>query len=167
VVLEADATGSSGAHTWSLKADPPVPGLGYAMSLVAYTPWVEEPGGGLSLQTALPANMTVGQVADVQLTAGMPSGLATALRLGLPAGVQADTPSLDALVSKGTVTRYETEDGAVTLHVPPQNAGSTFTATVRVVPTLAGSLSAAASTLTPEQRPQLAKAFAPKTWTVR
>jgi hypothetical protein len=88
------------------------------------------------------------------------------LRLALPAGVQADGPSLDALVSAGQVTRYETEDGAATLHLKALEAGGTFQGSLKVVPTLAGSLQAPPSKLTPDLRPTLARAFAPRTWKI-
>lgn len=167
LTLDADASGSAGKHRWTVKADPPVPGLGYAFTLVAFTPWKDEPGGGLQLTTKLPAALTVGRAADVELTAAVPANLAASIELSLPAGVQADTPSLDALVSSGKVSRYETQDGQVTLHVPPLSAGAVFTANVKVVPTLAGTLHAAPSVLTPEGRPQQAKAFMPLTWVVK
>ncbi|MDX2009651.1 MAG: alpha-2-macroglobulin family protein, partial [Myxococcaceae bacterium] len=126
LVLEADAKGSSGAHEWKVTAEPPLAGLGYTLGLVAYVPWKASEGGGLELQTTVPEGLKVGLAADVALTAAYPAGTGVALRYGLPAGVQHDTPSLDALVSAGTITRYETEDGAVTLHLPPQRAGETW-----------------------------------------
>lgn len=167
LVLDADATGSSGAHTWTIRADPPVPGLGYSLDLVAFTPWKAEPGGGLDLTTTLPKDLQVGRAGDVELTAAMPAGLQTELGLSLPAGVQADTPQLDRLVSSGAIVRYETQDGLVTLHVPPQPPGAVFTTKVRVVPTLAGTLQSGPSTLGPEGQPRRAKAFAPVTWKVK
>lgn len=167
LTLDADASGSTGKHTWTVKADPAVPGLGYAFTLVAFTPWKDEPGGGLQLTTKLPDALAVGRAADVELTAAVPANLAAAIELSLPAGVQADTPSLDALVSSGKVLRYETQDGQVTLHVPPLSAGAVFSANVKVVPTLAGTLHAAPSTVMPEGRRQQAKAFMPLTWVVK
>jgi hypothetical protein len=167
LTLDADASGSAGKHQWTVKAEPAVPGLGYAFTFVAFTPWKDEPGGGLQLTTKLPDGLTVGRAADVELTAAVPAHLASAIEFSLPAGVQADTQSLDALVSSGKVLRYETQDGQVTLHVPPLAAGAVFSATVRVVPTLAGTLHAAPSTVMPEGRRQLAKAFMPLTWVVK
>lgn len=167
LTLDADASGSAGKHRWTVKADPAVPGLGYAFSLVAFTPWKDEPGGGLQLTTKLPDGLAVGRAADVELTAAVPANLAASIELSLPAGVQADTPSLDALVSSGKVLRYETEDGRVTLHVPPMSAGAVFLANVKVVPTLAGTLHAAPSVVMPEGQPMKAKAFMPLTWNVK
>lgn len=167
VSLEADAAGSSGPHTWTVRSEPAVPGLGYSLTLAAYVPWKDQPGGGLELRTTLPAKLEVGKAAELELTASMPANLATAMRLSLPAGVQSDTPSLDALVSAGLVQRYETEDGAVTLHLPPLQAGQSWTAKLRVVPTLAGTLQSSASKLTPEGQPALARTFAPVKWVIR
>lgn len=54
------------------------------------------------------------------------------LTLPLAAGVQVDTPSLEGLVTAGRVTRYKTQDGQVTLHLPPQSPGAVFSVTLRV-----------------------------------
>ena len=167
ISLDADATGSSGKHTWSVKANPPVPGLGYSLSLVAYTPWRDTPGGGLELTTTLPEKLEVGKAADVLLTASMPGGMSTKLRLALPAGVQTDSAQLNKLVAANTIYRFETEDGAVTMHVPPLTNGAVFTAAVRVIPTLGGRLQSGASQLEPEGRHLNMKSFAPRTWVVQ
>lgn len=167
ISMNADATGSSGKHTWSVKANPPVAGLGYSLTLVAYVPWRETPGTGLSLTTKLPEGLMVGRSADVALTASLPGGLSSRLKLALPAGVQPDSDWLKNLVSAGTITRYETEDGAVTLHVPALANGAVFNTTVRVTPTLAGRLQSAASELAPESRPLAARAFAPNLWVIK
>lgn len=167
LTVDAPAAGSVGAHEWTVKAEPPVPGLGYSLQVVAFTPWKAPESGGVFLTTTLPASLSVGQPADVLLSAALPAGTPMALVLPLPAGVQADAPSLDALISSGQVTRYERQDGQLELHLPPQVPGSVFGATVRVVPTLAGKLQAGPPTLAPEGQPGLAKRFAPMTWSVR
>jgi len=167
LTVDASAAGSVGAHEWTVRAEPPLPGLGYSLQLVAFTPWKAPEGGGLLLTTTLPPSLSVGQPADVQLTAALPAGTPMALVLPLPAGVQADAPSLDTLIASGHVTRYERQDGQLELHLPPQIPGSVFSATIRVVPTLAGKLQAGPATLAPEGQPALARRFAPLTWTVR
>lgn len=167
LVLEADATGSSGEHGWSVTAEPPVPGLGFTLGLVAFVPWKPSNEAGLELETTLPETLQVGKAADLALTAAWPGNTDVKLRLGLPAGVQHDTPSLEGLVSAGSVTRYETEDGAITLHLPRLNAGDTWQAKVRVVPTLAGRLQAQPTTLSLEARADRVKTFVPKAWTIR
>lgn len=166
LVLEADATGSSGPHTWSVKAEPAVPGLGYTLGLTAFVPWKESKEGGLELTTALPEKLTVGQAAALSLTAAYPGGTAMKLRVGLPAGVQHDTPSLDALVSANTISRYETEDGAVTLHLPQKRPGETWAGQLKVIPTLAGRLQAQPTTLSVEYRPERSRTFVPKAWVI-
>lgn len=167
VTLDADASGSAGPHTWTVRSEPPVAGLGYSLTLAAYVPWKDQPGGGLELRTRLPEKLEVGKAVEVELTASMPANLPTALKLALPAGVQSDTPSLDGLVSAGLVQRYETEDGAITLHLPPLQAGQVWTAKVKVVPTLGGTLQSSASKLTPDGRPALARTFAPVKWVIK
>ncbi|GMU58475.1 MAG: hypothetical protein AMXMBFR34_02380 [Myxococcaceae bacterium] len=167
LTLDADATGSGGKHEWTVTAEPPVPGLGYALSLVAFTPWKDGPAGGVQLTTKVPAGLTVGHAADLEITAAVPADLSTVIELSLPAGVQVDSPALDALVAAAQLSRYEREDGRLTLYVPPMPAGAVFQTTLKVVPTLAGTLHAAPSTVMPEGRPGLARAFAPTTWVVK
>ena len=166
LTLDADAAGSVGAHEWTLTATPAVPGLAYSFQLVAFTPWKSTESGGLSLKVAQPKAFQVGKRATLGLTAALPAGTAVTLTLPLPAGVQHDTTSLQNLVSAGKVTRYETQDGRITLHLPPQVAGALYSATLDVVPTLAGTLQSGPATLMPEFRPNELKAFAPTTGTV-
>ncbi|MFT3706227.1 MAG: alpha-2-macroglobulin family protein [Archangium sp.] len=166
LVLEADATGSNGTHQWELKSEPAVPGLGFALQLVAYTPWKDEPGGGISLVVALPKTMKAGQSAELSLTAAGPGGIPLELELALPAGVQHDTTSLTKLVSAGAITRYETEDGKITLHLPPQNNGATWNQKLEVTPTLGGTLHSGSSSLAPENNASRKKSFAPMTWKI-
>ncbi len=168
LTLEAPAPGSAGPHAWLVSAEPAVAGLGFSLTLSSYVPWKTEPAtGGLDLAIALPPRASVGQPVDVTLNATAPAGMALELRHALPAGVVPDRASLDALVNAGTVTRYETEDGAVTLEVPPRAPGQPFTATYRVVPTLAGKLHAPASSVSPAGRPDLLRYAAPAEWTIQ
>ncbi len=164
--LDADATGSAGAHTWSIKAEPAVPGLGYSLQLISYAPWKDEPGGGLELKTELPASLKVGLPSDVKLTAAMPGGMEMKVELSLPAGVQADSTSLTKLVSGGSINRYETEDGLLTLHLPAQSNGALWQTNVKVIATLAGTLHSGASALAPKGNGTKKKEFAPVTWKV-
>ena len=55
--------------------------------------------------------------------------------------------SLDALVSAGTLSRYEQSDDELALHVSPLQPGAALSAVVRVIPTLGGSLQSGASTV--------------------
>jgi hypothetical protein len=167
LTLDADSAGSSGAHEWKLVAEPPVPGLGYSLQLVAFTPWKTPEAGGLALTVTPPASLVAGQAADLALLAAFPASTEMKLTVPLPAGVQHDTPSLDALVSAGRITRYETQDGLVTLHVAPQPAGATWSTTFKVVPTFSGTLQSGPPTLAPEGAPWREKAFAPSTWVVK
>lgn len=164
--MDADATGSGGAHTWTLRAEPAVPGLGYSLQLISYAPWKDEPGGGLELKTELPKSLKVGLPSEVKLTAAMPGGIPMKLELSLPAGVQADSTSLTKLVSSGAITRYETEDGLLTLHLPSQANGALWQTSVQVIATLAGTLHSGASSLAPEYSGSKKKEFAPIAWKV-
>ncbi|MFP2933744.1 hypothetical protein ACLESO_53145, partial [Pyxidicoccus sp. 3LG] len=142
-------------------------GLGFSLALAAAVPWKAESQGGLELAVTGPTEAKVGQPAEVVLQASTPSGLALELRHGLPAGVQVDPASLDALVTEGKVTSWDSEDGAVTLKLPPRGAGEPFQARFRVIPTLAGTLRGGASSLKVEARPDLVSYVPPTIWAVR
>jgi len=168
LALEAPAEGSAGAHTWTVRAEPSVPGLGFTLSLGAYVPWrEEETGRGLELAVRGPTEAKVGLPEEVTVEAAAPKGMALTLRHELPAGVQVDRASLEELVEEGEIAGYEVEDGAVSLTLPPREAPKPFQARIRVVPTLAGTLRAGASSLTPEGRPELTLHLPPSTWVVR
>jgi hypothetical protein len=167
LAMEAAADGSAGAHTWTVRAEPAVPGLGYSLMLSAYVPWKAEKGQGLELAVKAPAEAKVGMPVEVTVQAASPANMALQLRYALPAGVQVDTPSLTKLVAEQKVSKYEVEDGALTLSLPPRGAGEPFQASFRVVPTLAGTLQGGASSLSPVGRPDLVSYVPPSAWTVR
>ncbi len=168
LAMEAPAKGSMGAHEWKVRAEPAVPGLGFSLTLGAYVPWrAGAAGGGLELAVKMPAEARVGRPVELTVQAAAPSGMGLKLRQGLPAGVQVDRASLDALVDQGTVTAYEVEDGAVTLSLPWREDAEPFTARFRVVPTLAGSLQGGSSSLIPVGQPGLTFHVPPTTWAVR
>ncbi|HEY5934949.1 MAG TPA: alpha-2-macroglobulin family protein [Kofleriaceae bacterium] len=165
LVLEGPAAGFSGTHAWTLSAEPAVPGLGYSLALQGYVPWQKQPVQA-GLELALPATVSgsVGKPIDLTLTAIAPSGIALHVQQALPAGVQVDRPSLEALIEAGKITRFVVADGKVSLHVAPLAPGATFTAKYRVIPTLAGKLQSAASLI----EAGATKYFVPPTmWTVR
>jgi hypothetical protein len=169
VTLEAPAPDAAGMHTWTVKAEPAVPGLGYALTLVTYVPWEkEDPNKGLELALAQPADLAVGKGAEVTIEASAPSGSELMrLRHALPAGVQPDRPSLEALIGAGTVQKFRTEDGAVIFDLGPRSPGQVIQIKYRVVPTLAGKLHAGASWIGPVDRPELAYFVPPSAWTVK
>lgn len=145
-VLVLDAPGAAGAHVWGVSAEPAIPGLGYSLALQSYVPWSTAPiSGGLEL--AVPAKITaaVGKPVELAISAAAPSGAPLRITHALPAGVQIDRPSLEALVESGALTRFEAADGRVTLDVPARSPGQVFAAKYRAIPTLAGTLHSAAS----------------------
>ena len=148
LALEAPAPGLAGSHTWAITAEPPVAGLGFSLALHSWVPWPKQTVQQ-GLELALPEALTgaVGKPIDVAVTAIAPAGMPLHIQQSLPAGVQIDTPSLQALVEAGTITRFAAADGKLDLHVAPLTPGQTFAAKYRVVPTLAGKLKSAASTI--------------------
>jgi hypothetical protein len=144
----APAPGLAADHEWKVIAEPAVPGLGYALALESWVPW---PSGaraaGLELSLPPAVQGQVGKPVEVALRAVAPAGMPLKVRYALPAGVQVDTPSVEALVASHAITRFVTSDGALDLEVPALAPGGTFAATVRVIPTLAGTLRTSASTI--------------------
>ena len=148
LALEAPAPGIAGTHEWAITATPAVAGLGYSLALNSWVPWPKQSvqqGLELSLPPALTGS--VGKAINVDVTAVAPAGMDLHVQQSLPAGVQVDTPSLQALVDAGTITRFATADGKIDLYVAPLEPGKTFTAKYRVVPTLAGKLASSASSI--------------------
>ncbi len=165
LVLDAPAPGLSGSHTWALTAEPAVPGLGFSFTAEAWTPWPKQPVKG-GLELGLPPTMTatVGRPADVTVTAIAPAGMSLHIQQALPAGVQVDKPSLQALVQNGVIRRYQAVDGKLDLHVDALQPGQTFSATYRVIPTLGGTLHTSASSIESGG----AKFYVPPTtWSIR
>lgn len=146
LALDAATPGLAGAHTWKLVAEPAVPGLGYSLALDSWLPWDKQAiHDGLEL--ALPAHLdaAVGKPIDLTITAVAPSGIPLHIRQALPAGVQVDTPSVQAQVAAGVIERFVAADGALELYVPALAPGKTFAFTYRAVPTLGGTLHSGAS----------------------
>jgi hypothetical protein len=148
LALEAPAPGIAGEHTWVVTADPPVAGLGFSLALNSWVPLPKETVKQ-GLELALPAKLegAVGKPIEIAITAIAPSDFALEIEHALPAGVQADRASLQALLDAGTLTRFDTADGKVSLTVPALAPGQTFNAKYRVVPTLAGKLKSSASSI--------------------
>ncbi len=165
LALDVPAAGLAGPHTWTITADPPVAGLGYSLTLAGWVPWQASPVRG-GLELALPPAVTaaVGKPTDVTLRAIAPSGVALTIMHALPAGVQVDTASLDALATAGTITRFKASTGKVELVVPALAPGQTFAASYRLIPTLAGTLHSPPSSITAGATEI---AVPPTVWTVK
>ncbi len=164
-ILTLEAPGGAGAHEWQLSAEPPVAGLGFALTLTSWVPWPEaEASQGLELQITPPAQLQVGRTAELMVRAVAPSGQEVVIEQSLPAGVQADRAALDAMVSGGQVSRYELPDGQVVLHLPPPAPAQMITLRIPVVPTLAGQLQTGASSISVGHVEVLVP---PSRWTIR
>ncbi|MFT5683993.1 MAG: hypothetical protein ACI8RZ_004928 [Myxococcota bacterium] len=167
MVMESSLSEVGGPSTWSIEASPAVPGLGFSLSLMTWVPWEDPPeNAGLELIVALPERMTVGQPVAVTMTAAAPANTIFTITQHLPAGVQADEESLQALVNDRVILGFETEDGKIELKVPALPAGEAFTATYQVIPTLSGLLHSGPSTIAPANRKDLAVNIPPTGWRV-
>ncbi|HWO17622.1 MAG TPA: alpha-2-macroglobulin family protein [Kofleriaceae bacterium] len=166
LVLEG-ATGQSvaGAHEWRVTAEPAVPGLGYSLALQSYVPWPKETvKAGLELQLPAAVTAAVGKPSEIVLTAVAPSGMTLHITHALPAGVQADRPSLEALVGSDILSRFEIADGKVELYAPALDPGEVLTAKYRLIPTFAGKLQSGPSVI----RAGTHEVYVPPSqWTIR
>ncbi len=168
LTLNAPVSAPAGKHTVIVKANPPVPGLGFALVISYYRPWtMEAPAEGIELTVDLSKDASVGRPVDVTLTAVAPASMSLSIKHALPAGMQVDRPSLDALVANGVIQRYRIEDGAVSMEAPSRAQGQTFSAHYRVIPTLAGTLHTSASTIVASGRPESPYFVPPSTWQVK
>lgn len=168
LVLEASAAGAGGKHAFSVKAVPPLPGLGFSLALRVFVPWKEEKSPqGIQLTAQIPAQMKAGQAVEVALAAAAPAGAAMRIRHALPAGVAPDRASLEALVAEQAIQSFRAEDGAVTLEVGPRAPGQLFTARYRAVPTFAGLLRSGPSSVELAGRPDAVHFAPPSVWDVR
>lgn len=166
LTLDAQALKVGGTHAWRVESQPAVPGLGYSLAIRYHTPWkLEAPKDGLELQVQRPTKLKVGRPIDVALAMSAPS-LPVKIRHAIPAGIQPDRLSLEALVSAGTITRFSVEDGAVLMYVPALVQGQSFVGRYRLVPTLSGSLRASASSVEVQGRESLVFYTPPKVWEI-
>lgn len=149
LALESPAPGLAGEHEWKVIAEPALPGLGYSLSLRGYVPWEKQTTQqGLEMTvTPAPVVAAVGRPVELTIAAIAPSGSEVKIVQALPAGVQPDTASLDALVTAGTITSFEAADGKLELTIPPLAPGATFSAKYKVIPSLAGKLRSTTSTI--------------------
>lgn len=146
--LAADGLDISGAHEWKVSAEPAVPGLGFSLTLTSWVPWEKtDSGTGAELLIELPKEMKVGTAVILPIVASVPAGMSFQVELALPAGAQVDRASLDALVSASKLRRYKVSDGKVTLFANALEASKRLTASVRIIPTLGGSLQSGPATI--------------------
>lgn len=166
-ILDLPAEGARGAHRWSVAADPPVPGLGFSLTLQTWVPWEARPRvNSLELAVQTPARPQVGQASPVRVTAAAPAGRPLRFTMGLPAGVQVDEDELQGLVNAGTLAGFEAEDGSVAFTVPALDPGQTFDAAFSVIPTLGGALASGPMSLGLAGADADAAVLAPTVWRI-
>jgi hypothetical protein len=137
---------AAGERVFTLKAEPAVPGLGFTVTLNHAVPWPKPPeDAGLNLVVERPEKIRAGYPATLTLSASAPGGQAITVHHALPSGVQPDKASLEKLVAAGTLQSFRVEDGLVVLRAPSRRQGQAFVARYRVIPTLPGTLKAAAA----------------------
>ncbi len=118
-----------------------------------------DPGAeGFSLKVSPAGSSAVGETLPCRLQAAVPGGEPFTVVLELPAGVEVEQRSLQALVSQGSILAFDTSEGRLELSGPALPSGAVFDATVELVPTLAGSFGWGGASLAltgrPDQRVQ-------------
>lgn len=167
-VLEVPVEDAAGLHSWTVAAEPPVPGLGFAFTLASWVPWTEASGpSGLELGLVLPQTLTVGQPTTVEVAASAPAGDALTMTMPLPPGIVPETPGFDALVSNGVLSSWRADDRGVTLIAPPLRPGQPLRVHLPLVPTIAGRFHPAPATLRTARSPDAPARSIPTPWVVR
>lgn len=165
--LLEDADVKDGKVDIVVEADPPLPGLSFALELGYAVPWPEpDLHAGLTLDVVVPPGLAVGKSADIELRAVAPGGGALKISQGLPAGVDVVRSSLEALQAAGTITAFTVEEGVLVLHAPSRAQGQLFSAKVKVVPSLAGTLHARVGSAQVVSRPADVVFVPPSPWTI-
>lgn len=144
LALVAPLPDARGKHTYRVRAEPALAGLGFSLELDTFVPWKKEAPSGLELEVSAPKEARAGQPVDVSIVAVAPGGLELTVDVALPAGVALDKPSAEALVDAGSIRSFDDSDGHLVMEVPARAPGQTFAATVRVIPTLVGTLQSGA-----------------------
>ncbi|MEQ9502971.1 MAG: alpha-2-macroglobulin family protein [Deltaproteobacteria bacterium] len=143
--LSARVRGAVGAHQWKVEAQPPVPGLGFTLTLESYVPWPAPTRRDLALEIDVGATARVGAKVPVAVRVGAPPGTRVTVKHQLPAGVRPDPSSLASQQITGTLERYVVDASGVELTFSVR-AGSAPIA-YDVIPSFAGTLNAPASSV--------------------
>lgn len=165
--LLEDADIKDGKVDVVVEADPPLPGLSFALELGYAVPWPKpDADAGLTLDVIVPPGLAVGKSAELELRAVAPGGSALKISQGLPAGVDVVRSSLEALQAAGTITSFTIEEGVLVLQAPSRPQGQLFSAKVKVVPSLAGTLHARVGSAQVVSRPNDVVFVPPTPWTI-
>ncbi len=163
--LSADGLDISGAHEWKVSAEPAVPGLGFSLTLTSWVPWkLSDSSTGAELLIELPSEIKVGQAVVLPIVASVPGGMSFQIEFDLPAGVQVDRASLDALVSASKLRKYKLSDGKMILFANALEAGKRLNASVKLIPTLGGALQSGPATI---RVGGVESHLPPKRWSIR
>lgn len=165
VTLAADDVEAGGDEPWEIRAEPAVPGLGFALTVTRFGPWPPAPvGRGLEIAAPAPARARVGAAVSWPIRVAAAAGEPLSIRLEPPAGVQIDREPLEGLVASGALLEYRLADGVLTMTARPLAPGASFAADLRAIPTLGGSLQSGPATV---RAAGLEIHAPPSRWTVR
>lgn len=139
------------AHTVTLRSEPPLPALAWQLDRRVWVDAGPAAPGGVDLAVTPPA-LHRDTPSPLTLALSAPSGSVADVVIGLPAGVRVDAPSLDALVTAGTVARAWQQDGELRLEGVRLDTGA-YTASVPVIASVRGTLHAAPHRVTIRSNP--------------
>ena len=149
LTLDAPAPGLSGTHQWKVVAlGRRFPGSRFlARTARLRSPWQKEAHDGLELALSTAMHGAVGKPTDVAVSAIAPSGVGLHIEQSLPAEIQVDTPSLQALVAAGTIRASTSPTASSSTPRASSFPASCSPATYRVIPALAGTHSRTTASL--------------------
>lgn len=159
VVLRAPAP-LVGEHHYELVADGAWPGLAYRLDLTAWTPWTGEAGASGLKVIVDHDELSVGDPAQITLTVSGPENEPLLVEHRPPVGFRIDGQSLTG----GTLVRADDESIVVALTLGPSGLA---TLGVVATPTLAGTLSTGATSVSLASNPDVIGVTPPTPWTVR
>jgi hypothetical protein len=156
---------SGAAETFTVRAEPPLAGLAFALTLESYGPWGDE-GRAAELSIERPSRVRAGQAVPITLRTLAPTGVPLTIAQGLPAGVTPERASLEALQNEGALERFEIRDGELILELPAREPGGPVVLAYRVVPSFAGRLGSGPTRIFPRGAPGEARFLPPTRWVV-
>jgi len=156
-----------GEHAVHISASPGVPGLGFTLRQTHWLPVDPSASSrGFALRVEGPETARVGDPATLHIEASPPGDQRLVLELALPAGLEPHIPSLEALVHAGTITSWDAHEGHLVLRIPELPDGALLSASLQLVPTLAGRFHWGPASLGLVDEPSLRVEAAPEAWVV-
>ncbi|MBK8011159.1 MAG: hypothetical protein IPK13_07390 [Deltaproteobacteria bacterium] len=169
-ILSAATPTAGGEHRWRLEASPPVPGLGFTMSIETHrlgTAPASEASArdkAVSLLVSAAGPLKVAESQMITVRAVAPARSALTIECFLPSGLVPSTRSLEQLVTAGVLNRFELRETGPILFASTGSSPE-FEASFLVTPKFSGRLNTGTSRLLIAGTPVAVSAPAP--WAIQ